>query len=74
MHSLKIYTIYRRKKGIQKQKLREYADSQLVFRFYKLWMIKYEEKKEIKETELVIDQFKNRFLKLRAFEYLLTGY
>lgn len=72
-HSIKIYRIYRRKKTIQKLKLKEYYESQLVYRIYHTWVNKYEMKKKTYQLEDVIENFKNRYLEARVFQYWKSG-
>ena len=65
--ALNFYSVYRRKKKLKKQKIDEYAESQLVYRVYKTWFQKYEIVKENFAINETVDIFKERFLKYRAF-------
>ena len=67
------YFVYRRKKKIQKQKLSEYAESQLVYRIYHIWLGKYELKKQSSADELQIYLFREKFLKARILENWKQG-
>jgi hypothetical protein len=73
-NSLKMFTIYRRKKKLQKQKLAEYAESQLVYRTFHTWVEKYQTKKHLEEIQAEILQIERRFLAKRAFNYWKTGF
>jgi hypothetical protein len=64
-----MYTTYRRKKKVQKLKLNQYAESQLVFRVFHTWMQKYEIKKNEMDLEEDINEFKRKHLLLRVFNY-----
>jgi hypothetical protein len=74
MNSLKIYTTYRRKKTLQKLKLKEYADAQLVYKIYQSWSEKFQLRQKINEIEYEINQFKNKFMLLRALNYWKLAY
>ncbi len=69
LHSLRYYAVYRRKKRVQKQKLAEYAESQLAYRIYHVWLEKYEAKKRNLECAAQIAAFRDRFLAARFLEY-----
>ena len=73
MHSIRMYAIYRRKKKIQKLKLNEYAESQLVYRVYHTWVERYNQKKKINELDEQVDQFQKHFLLARVLEYWKSG-
>ena len=66
--ALKYYVAYRKKKQVQKQKLNEYADSQLVYRVYHTWLAKYEERKRMIEIDSKIAEFRDRFTMVRILE------
>lgn len=68
-----MYTLYRRKKKIQKQKLDEYAESQLVYRIFQTWYQKFETRVKLNELESDIVEFRDRFLVARVFNYWKSG-
>ena len=69
---MRLYTIYRRKKKIQKLKLKQYAESQLVYRVYHTWLNKFELKKNENNMEMEIVSFKNWYLIARVFKMWQT--
>ncbi len=72
-NSLCMYTTYRRKKKIQKFKLKQYAESQLVYRVYQTWMQKYEVRVREIVLEEDISEFKRKYLLIRIFKYWKTS-
>ncbi|CAF0727562.1 unnamed protein product [Brachionus calyciflorus] len=72
--SIKMYTLYRRKKKIQKQKLDEYAESQLVYRIYQIWYEKYQNRVKINELEDEIVDFRQTYLKIRVLTFMREEY
>ena len=70
---MQYYFVYRRKKKIQKQKLNEYAESQLVYRIYHIWLGKYELKKKSNENDLQIEFFREKFRKARILDVWKQG-
>ena len=73
LQSLRYYAIYRRKKKKQKQKLNEYAESQLVYKIYHMWLSKFEKKKQSVEVDRQVTQFRDRFTMARSLEYWKNG-
>ncbi len=72
-HSIRIYRLYRRKKAIQKLKLKEYYESQLVFRIYQTWLARYEARKRLYQLEDMVESFRQKHMQARVFEYWKTG-
>jgi len=72
-NSIRIYVCYRRKKEIQKVKLKEYWESQLVFRTYQTWMLKFKKRKLEIAQERQIEQFKERYLMARTMQTWKNG-
>lgn len=68
-----MYTLYRRKKKIQKQKLADYAESQLVYKIFKMWQEKYQFRLRIMLLEQEINCFTETYLKYRVLKYMQQG-
>ncbi len=65
--------MYRKKKQIQKQKLKEYAESQLVYRVFRTWVDKFENHQKMSLVEEEIVNFRNKFLLARVLSYWKCG-
>ena len=74
LKSLIYYSKYRKRKQIQKEKLREYADSQLVYRVYQMWYEKLQQKQLVNDLEEQIGEFKIKHQLIRVFNYWKTSY
>ncbi len=72
--SLKYYCMYRKRKKIQKLKLKEYAESQLVFKVYKTWQHKYEMKQKLNDLNEQISIFQIKNQMIRVFNLWKTSY
>jgi hypothetical protein len=73
MDSIKMYTVYRKKKEMQKRKLNEYAESQLVYRVFRTWCEKFEYIQKANEIEDEIVLFRNKYLLARVLNYWKCG-
>jgi hypothetical protein len=73
LNSIRIYVYYRRKKEIQKLKLKEYCESQLVFKTYQTWVAKFNKRKLEIEQESQIERFKQRFLMAHTMQTWKRG-
>jgi hypothetical protein len=73
MNSIKMYTMYRKKKEMQKKKLREYAESQLVYRVFRTWAEKFEYNQKLNLIDDEIVRFRNKYLSARVLSYWKCG-
>jgi hypothetical protein len=74
LKSLKDYAVYRRKKNLQKRKLADYAESQLVYRIYHMWIDKYNQRKKELAMEDQLNSFKNKYLIARTMHRWRSEY
>lgn len=68
-----MYTLYRRKKKIQKKKLDEYAESQLVYKIFQTWHQKYQLRLKVNLLEEEITCFSETYLKYRVLKFMQKG-
>ena len=74
LHALRIYRAYRRKKRVQKNKLKEYAESQLVYRVYQTWLAKWEARRVMHDQLAQAEQFEQRYVALRCLDAWRAAY
>lgn len=67
LQSLKYYSQYRKRKQIQKLKLKDYADAQLVYRVYQTWLAKLEFKQTLNQIGEQINAFQVKYQLTRVF-------
>lgn len=58
---------------MQRLKLAEYAESQLVYRTFHTWLGKYHAQKRLNEMQAELDQIETKFLVRRVYKYWKSG-
>ena len=71
--SMRFYAAYRHKKAVQKQKLAEYADSQLVYKIFQVWSQRFEARQRMHLLVAQTREFSERFLVARVFNFWENG-